>query len=232
MRSKIFIIAAMAAALFSSCQKDFSEENGDLPAGVQSGQESHFVNNSGCKDCEYVPMCSGSVYKYKDTDPNGIVHTVDYTLDYRKDTVIDGRNYKKFTAGSNSFHYLNCSSGISSSIITDNSTTVAGSKRTLLKANESVGTAWTDIINDHGTVINYSSTITEKNISVTVNGITYPDVVHVLVYGIINMPNGTSARTPRTDYYYAKGKGLIKSRAEDMNGSVSLRELISATIPN
>ncbi|MCY7291444.1 MAG: hypothetical protein LH615_04605 [Ferruginibacter sp.] len=238
MKLSISIMVAFVAIIFSSCQKDTSEETGQIPSGgttiINPGGT---VNNAGCKNCIYYPICSPSVYKYSDTGlgfPTGTVNT--YTLTYVKDTTLENKTYKKFSVTGQGNTYFNCTAGVSSSIVL-NGTTQGGNiisyaKVTVLKENAPINTSWVDTLTASGQTALYTYTIVSKGIPRTVAGINYTDVIHVHEQTTVNVA-GTIIPAGQSDYYYAKGIGLIESISfDDFTGLQILRHvLISATIP-
>jgi hypothetical protein len=231
-------MVAFVAITLSSCQKDTSEETGQLPGGATTIiTPGGTVNNAGCKDCIYYPICSPSVYKYSDTglgSPTGTVNT--YTLTYVKDTTLESKTYKKFSVTGQGNTYFNCSAGVSTSIVlngtTLSGTTISYAKVTVLKENAPVNTSWVDTLTASGQTALYTYNIVSKGIPRTVAGINYTDVIHVHEQTTVNVA-GTTIPAGQSDYYYAKGIGLIESISfDDFTGTQILRHvLISATIP-
>ena len=238
MRSKFTALAALAVIAFSSCDKDVSEEYGQLP-GTAFVSGSGLTNTSNCKDCVYYPVCSGSVYHYSDTSaasPSGT--TSDFTFQYVKDSVIEGKTYQKINGTGQQNAFFNCTSGVSTSLIL-NGTTSGGStlpyvKVTALKANEAVGATWSDIINNAGgQPATYTYTIVSKGTARTVAGHAYADVIHVHEQTTIDVPGIGVIPAGQSEYYFAKGTGLIESISfDDFSGTQILHHvLISASIP-
>jgi len=94
-----------------------------------------------------------------------------------------------------------------------------------LKENSTLNTTWTTTpaysgLVDDGTgtgnlvpaTLKYTFKITEINASITVNSVTYTNVIHVTVAPTFTVPSLgiTDGVTENDDYYYAKGIGLIK----------------------
>ena len=238
MKLKLTAVAAIAAFIFSSCEHDMSVETGSLPGGVLNGTAPAASNFSTCKDCSYYPTCSGSVYHYRDTSYGATTGTaVDYTLTYVKDTVMEGRNYQKITGAGQQNTYFNCSSGVSSSIIlggvTAGGTTVPYVKVTALKANEPVGASWADNITSSGQTALFTYTIVSKGGTKMVAGNNYADVIHVHEQTTVDIPGVGAIPAGQSEYYFAKGKGLIESISiDDFTGLQILHHiLLSANIP-
>jgi hypothetical protein len=243
---RLLVVALSSIFFLASCEKDTSEEN-SLPPGTivgagngGTGTGGGSTSGAGCKDCIYIPVCSGSVYHYNDTSfstPNG--GPLDYTLQFIKDTTIGAKVYQKFAnlGSSSPFTYYNCTNGVTTAIVY-NGTTVSGNttiteaKITGLKANEPVGATWSDVLINQGQTINYLYTIIAKGVPRTVKGILYPDVIQVHSQTSIDLA-GTSIPAGQGEYYYARGTGLIESvLTDDFTGNQVLhRVLVSAMIP-
>ncbi len=91
-----------------------------------------------------------------------------------------------------------------------------------LKENSTIGTTWTtaaysgSVDDGNGNLLpatlKYTFKITETNTSITVNSVTYSNVIHVTVapaftVAALGITDGVSEND---DYYYAKGVGLVK----------------------
>jgi hypothetical protein len=240
MRMKIYTLLAFMMIWFCSCQKDISEESGVIPdavTGTTGTTGTTGSSTSNCKDCLYYPDCSGSLYHFKDTSfvfPGGGDTT--YTYQFIKDTVIESKNYQKISVNGQ-MDYFNCTAGVSTTIAI-NATSAGGTtlpflKVTNLKANEAVGASWADIITVSGQDITYTYTIVSKGSARTVAGITYPDVIHVHEQTTENVAGLGIINAGQTDYYYARGTGLIETLSiDDFSGmQIDHRVLINATIP-
>ncbi len=228
MKKNLSALAACCLIFFTSCDKDISVEYGELNPNPVTVNASNLSN---CKDCSYSPVCSGSVYRYSDTSA-GVATTQNYTLQYLKDTMILGRTYQKIRGGAQQVSYFNCSSGMSTSIILNGGGSFV--KTTNLKANQSVGYNWSDVITGtSGQPTAYGYTIMAKGIQRTVSGKTYTDVIHVHERTSLNMPGVAPIPVERTDYYFAKGTGLIESITLDENSGQKTfhHVLLSANIP-
>lgn len=246
MKLRFPLFMAIGLILFSSCSKDISEEDGIVPdsitasgsgtggAGGTGGSGGSSV--SGCKDCLYYPECSGSVYTFSDTSFTGSGSSTTYTYQFVKDTMLEGKNYQKMSVNGQ-ISYLNCTSGVSSTIsingVSSGGTTIPYAKFTMVKANEAVGASWADVITVSGQAIVYTSTIVSKGTPRTVAGHVYPDVIHVHEQTTEDAPGIGTINAGQTDYYYARGTGLIESISiDDFSGMQILHHvLLSATIP-
>ncbi len=231
MRFSFSLAIIFIAIVFSSCQKDFTVETGLLPGGGSNSEK------NGCKDCIYYPICSGSVYKYSDTSAGSSTATAsNYTLTYIKDTLIESKTYKKFTGAGQQNTFFNCTSGVSTAIVLNGSTQggilLPYVKITTLKENAAVGTLWSDTITVNGQDAVYTYNIVSKGITKTVAGVTYADVIHVHEQTTIDLM-GTVIPAGQSEYYFARGIGLIESLSiDDFTGTQLLHHvLISASIP-
>ncbi len=241
-----FFAALVAVIFFTSCEKDVSDEsytlagallnNGTVNGGGSNGGSNGNLTN--CKDCIYYPVCSGSVYNYSDTSGGSSTGGVanNFTLTYIKDTTIENKVYQKIAGTGQQNTYFNCAAGVTTTIIlngvTQGGTTLPYVKVTALKANEPVGATYIDIINNQGQDATYTYTIVSKGTARTVASHTYPDVIHVHEQTTIDFL-GNTVPAGQSEYYFAKGVGLIESLSiDDFTGSQLLHHiLISATIP-
>ena len=226
MKTKFVYLFILSAILFS-CKKELSFENGTGNAGG-GGTVGGTGGTAGCKDCIYIPMCDGSWYTYNDTI-TGTTQIATDTLKYAKDTTIGSLTFKKFYSSTvQNSTFTNCTNGVTR-IITYNAVGASGSTvsaidLTLLKANLAVNSTWTDIIvNPIGQQVQYIDSIKEKGVSRTVSGINYPDVIHVFVTTGIDIAGIGFIVTNTTDYYYARGVGLIEAIIADPNSGTILQ---------
>ncbi|CAL1521038.1 hypothetical protein [Chitinophaga sp. MM2321] len=200
-----FLLTILAGSmLLTACSKEMSRE-GDMPA---------------TSNCDYAPYTTGSSFSY--IDINQTQDTLAYTLTVSGDTTINNVVYKK--VGDDSvFTCSNCKDGIYTqiaSILTFQGYKADDLKITYLKDNVPAGTSWEDTVavNNGGVTSSgiLKQTITEKNITKTVNGKNYTDVIVVRMdASAIILNNPVSVGTISTSYY-AKGVGLIEAdQAED-----------------
>ena len=230
-----FIILMLSFAIFS-CEKEFVVDNYD-PATGSGGIVIDTTGGGGgggaidttrnCRACEYIPTCPGTIYTYKDSSEE--VTTVSQTFTIVKDTLIGGKTYQK-SLSEGVTQYLNCTNGETTSIeyiVTNPVTnTLDELKVILLKANSPVNSTWNGTIN--GQNIDYVSKIISKGPR-TVNGINYPDVIHLNVKNSFAFPGFTQEE----DIFYARGIGAIEYIIYDMQtGAVDFhRTLQSYIIP-
>lgn len=217
-----FLILIFFGLIISSCEKEFVVENYD-PAtntgggGTIGGGDTTGGGTTGgvdttrdCKACAYIPICNGSTFTYSDTT-NGIATVATENYQIVKDTLIGSMTFQKLTDGK----FWNCTNGESTLIVyspvnIDGTTTVDEARMIMLKANEPVNTTWTSVANEsNGMSYDYVSKIVSKGAARTVAGRNYPDVIHVNIIGYITF-NGTRDENTITDYFYARGVGVIE----------------------
>jgi hypothetical protein len=230
MRTK-FIAAFAAIALFTSCQKDYSEEYGTTASNTAP------QNAFDCKACSYNPICSGSTYTYVARRGRTISggSQSSFTLNYISDSTIEGKIYKKMKGSNEQTSFFNCTAGVSTEIIITNFPQADPYvKITSLKANEAVGASWIDKVTvAPGIDEKTTSSIIEKGISRVVENKTYADVIHVRQVVTVITNGGVPVNTSHSDCYMAKGVGLIECITyDDENGGNVLqnRALVNATI--
>ena len=218
---RLLLLLVFAGITFTSCEKELSEENGNLPGigGNGGGNGGGGGSNANCKSCVYQPWCDGMEYTYIDTSGSGSVSTANQTLDLLSDTTIDGKSFQKTDAGSGSeITYHNCTNGVTL-VVALNATGAGGTQvarlnSTFIKENEPVGTTWQEINTVSGQDAIYDYEIVAKNITHTVLGVDFPDVIHVHQTLSIDLL-GTPFPQAETDYYFAKDVGLIEAYTVD-----------------
>ncbi|MEO5595506.1 MAG: hypothetical protein ABIR15_11320 [Chitinophagaceae bacterium] len=213
---KLVLYTFAAVFIFSSCQKELSFEI--TPAnGTGTGTGTGGATSTDCKSCVYMPVCDGTWYTFADT--LGTVASIfTDTLRFSKDTTIDSKTFTKiYSPASKTYAYYNCTDG-ATRLIQYNTTSLAGNTIskldiTFLKANLAVGGKWQDMLtNPLGQQVIYTDSIVAKGISRTINGKTFSDVIHVSVEtGVNDSSIGGYFAFSVTDYYFAKGIGLIEA---------------------
>lgn len=222
--AKAFSFALLLAAL-TSCQKEYSIEGYSLngpnvpptnpPTNPPINPPTNPPGNqTDCDLCEYMPICDGSTYTYVD-NMFGTQNTRNVTLEYHRDTTINGVVFQKITDGVNPQPtYFNCTNGatrlISYNNVSSGGQNVSVADMVMIKANEAVGATWTAVIDQTPTQqAHYTFKILEKGISRTVAGTTYNDVIRVN-QKMAAVVMGTSIPVSDSDYYYARDIGLIE----------------------
>lgn len=217
---KIFatIIALFCIAVLSSCQKD--ETTAPEPP-IDSIPENQ----------SYLPLTQGTFWVYKDS-ATAVTDTATVLND---ELIQDSITFKKVQLGNTS------GIGFSYYGVLGHNYYLRGEQMgisvTLQVLNDSLaaGSSWT---NDMGTIsgvpVRGKGTIIEKDITYTVQGTTYQNVIHsqyVLSYKFL----GTYLNFATYDFYFAKGIGIVKMQSSiaDNTGSiskVSSEDLIGYTI--
>ena len=222
---KICSLIIIASMVLTACQKQLNFDTPPTGNGTGGGGSTGGgTTSTDCKSCIYMPVCDGSWYTYTDTLATTPSVTTD-TLRFVKDTTIDSKTFVKiYSPISKSTTFYNCTDGatrlITYNVGTAGGNTVSVADITFIKANLPVGGKWTDkLANPLGQEVNYNSTIVEKGISRTLNGKTYNDVIHVNTETGVNAPGFGFIATNSTDYYFAKGIGLIEALLTDASGS-------------
>lgn len=222
MKTKLVYLFIVASLLFS-CKKELSFENSTAGNGGTGGGGT----NTACKDCIYVPSCDGSWYDY-DLEGFGGTQSVTDTTKYIKDTVISGVTFRKiYYPVADNYVYISCTNG-ETRFITYDATSLGGATTDIinyvvLKANGAINTTWVDNITlTSGLTYVYKSTLKEKNISRTVNGKTFSDVMHVVTDVGTNVPGIGFTVLTTSDYFYAKGVGMIEFTATDPTSGMVL----------
>jgi hypothetical protein len=241
MKKIVPFVVFLASLALAGCQKELN------------GPGNPTANNTGCKDCAFIPMCDGSVYTYIDSLPTGPRELTD-TIRILKDTSMLGLPFKEIrqSGGTGQRTFFNCNNGTTTSIATGvfisnpalpgGGITLPSVKSVFLKANEPVGGQWSDTTTYSYDVFGvtvtinafYKYTITAKGATRTVLGRTYNDVIEVKnelstqnsLLPIV-LPVGTF------NYYYAKNVGLIEVLQTEPAGGGFLqhRVLKSYSIP-
>lgn len=201
---------ALCVLLLQACRKEYSKEDMDLPVVVIP------TPVPPPEMCSYSPYKTGSSFNYQYVSVAGN-DTVLYTIDVKRDTMLDGTRYSILTSGS-AEQYVTCTDGIYSlyeqAVVLPNYKTAAGVRRFLYDYKEP-GATWFDTIN----IVNAGQqqtgllqyTMLEKGITKTVLGKVYTDVISVrqdaalLINGTVYPLNNIAT------YYYAKGVGYIET---------------------
>jgi hypothetical protein len=211
---KITILALLSCLIISlfliSCQKEVSTELGTQTGGNNSGSENK---------TSYNPTTAGSWWKYKDTASGSIstatmlkqtstINGIVYTAMLGENATIKDTAW----AASPQPNYYLYQKGVSPN---------TGSSYDLLfhylNDTAAVGTNWQYTAGQgNGFTALIQTTIVERNISMSVQGKTYSNVIHtrlVLSYDVY----GQSLDGMAYDYFTARGIGIIKVRSEGLS---------------
>lgn len=182
-------IGALAlSCLLFSCEKESS--NGEETSG--SGTD-------------YQPTTAGSEWTYNSTTA-GTYKIVSLGTD----SLIDGKKFFKFDNNKVGRQYMSKIDGVYSAY----ATSLEGNKKitAVTLKDAPVGTTWTNMFNNQGTISNYTYKIISRDGDKTVNGKTYNNVIAVEYEATTQNPLGggtlkfASGRT-----YTAKGIGGISA---------------------
>lgn len=228
----LLLFSTCITLLLASCQKEFTPEGvGNNGGGTGGGGTS----SSLCKDCLYFPTCEGSIFTFKDSSTGTAATTTTDTLHYVKDSIISAVVFRKLFNSSNRqhFYFLSCAGGVVKNIsynpISPGGTTVSKLEITALKYLADAGAQWTDTVTVQGQQLLNKNTLTQKNISYTVAGKTYPDVMHVTSLTGQNIPVVGFTALITTENYFAKGVGLIESTSvNNLSGNIVLKRSLQA----
>jgi hypothetical protein len=169
---------------------------------------------------EYLPLTDGSTWKYNYVSDGGTTDTLIVKMTGGT-TLIDGKTYYNaastyrqgtspgyFYAGNHLYATRTADQGFGSIELQ------------LLNDTASVGYQWLTIPTADGTLggtpVRTINTIKEKNITRTLNGKTFTNVIHTQVQ--LQYNNGSGFGTAVTyDFYLAKGIGLIENDANTVD---------------
>ena len=221
----------------TACQKEISFETpgaNNASGGSNGGSTGGGSSTADCKACVYMPVCNGSYYTYFDTLYTSASLVTD-TFRFVKDTTIDSKTFTAiYSPLTGSVSYYNCTDGatrlVAYNVGTAGGSTVKAADITFLKANLSVGATWQDkLTNPIGQEVTYKSKIIEKGITRTLNGQTFTDVIHTTQETGVEVTGFGFTAVTTSDYYFAKGVGLIETIAkENTGGSVYQHRVIKS----
>lgn len=211
----VLICCMLFAGMLSSCDKDYSVENG-FP--IDYGDTSLL-----CKSCIYLPWCDSSVYHYIDSSVGSTANKT-ITLRTSADTIISGITYSASTLNANRVYYR-CANGTSTTLQYNNAGVAL--INIPLQANQPTGFTWQCIQPGSGTNNIYDYKIVAKSINRQVLGREFTDVIWVHQQLSANFPLFGNVVVSETDLYYAKGIGLIESiTIDNSTGNVALHRVL------
>lgn len=212
------VAALYCLAILCSCQKEIASTPGT-------------TDTTDTTTSAYMPLTSGTYWVYKDS-ASGAYDTVtvvtgDTTINNLSFTKVHttgalGQSDSYYTINNHNYYLTGTQNGITLTMLVLNDTA-------------SVGSSWTE---DLGTISGISArgigTIIKKLDSYVVNGVTFSNVIHsrfTLSYNVV----GTYSDFGTYDFYFAKGKGIIKltSKVIDItsgNDTISTQELVDYSI--
>lgn len=213
-KSLFFALAACAA--FTACKKEVANEsiaggNTETGAKLADGQS-------------YYTTPAGETYTYVDTTSGGVSSTSISTQKSLGDTTIEEKTFAKVSGdGSRIYNYQNSDKGVTTLVAYNGSDKIT---TTVLKANEPVGTVWTDNFTNAGIATSYKWQIAEKGISRTVLGVTYNNVIKVHLQGTAAVGAKGNSTVANADYFYAPNVGLIENISYNpISGAVELHRV-------
>lgn len=225
-KSSLFFAAALCLTALS-CKKDESEE---LPSAPES----------------YMNVEAGSSRSYSFQENNPPTPPVNYTLiPAGRDTTVNGKTYKIFINSNGTLEYYNQNGnnyytlmvaplGLSEELF----------ENLYLKTDQPVNSSWDNTFSlDAGLPFPISivlnNKIVEKNVSRTINGNTYNNVIHVKSSISASIgPLPVTGLSSEINNYYAPKYGMVESSnivGIDFNGlqdsTNNITKLVSATFP-
>lgn len=222
-KNLIAIFAAVASLTFVSCNSDSGDDSG-TPSGS-----------------DYWPTAINNVWHYEDADHNMIETKIVSTQ------TIGGNLYYKFNpqsaGGVSNNTFLRKSNGsyfLKTSDATINigglTGTQTGFEFIVLKDNIAVDGTWSGSYDQTTTYTgypaieqstNYSGTILAKDVTETVDGVTYNNVIKLNLHQETSSPGSLSIIN--TEYWFAKDVGLIWSEIYTGSGATT-RTLVDYTL--
>jgi len=176
--------------------------------------------NNGVTTCEYAPFTLGSTFTY---EAGSSGNTTEVIWEAGDPETINDKTFIKvnnFYGTEENPSFFNCEDGEYNLIIQN----VAGIDGNLdliyLKENVPVNTTWQDTVyqvNSGTTTLNtYKWTYIEQKDNHIVKDNTYNDVININLVFTVEF-DGFSILTDETDYYWAKGIGLIEASGNSIN---------------
>jgi hypothetical protein len=187
---------------------------------------------SGCKECEYLPVCIQSKYTYSDTI-SGAVSTRNIEYLSSVDTTVGGKIYKKLNT-TTGVTYINCTNGASTvlayQVVSANGNTLQKFQSVMIKANAAIGDDWADTLqNPAGQTVIQNFKIVNKGVTRKLGSFTFNDVIIVGVETGIDFPGFGYFPAGYSEYYYAKGVGLIETITKDFTtGTVIMHSVVKS----
>jgi hypothetical protein len=214
---RIFILVTVVLAL-ASCTKEKSIDTlggGNPPTGGGGG--------GGTTPDTYQPVTKGSFWKYKDSAFTGQITVMTATGNQK---TIGGKTYHVVTSETTGqpaseayFYVAKPLFGMRADVNNGVATTI---EFIYLNDTASIGYTWTDNMPPvNGLPARFIGTMVEKNISRTVAGKNFTNVMHTQLHLEYDIPGLGWTNFAVYDYYVAKGVGII--RVETVSGIAGLR---------
>ncbi|HJP62295.1 MAG TPA: hypothetical protein VJ844_02580 [Mucilaginibacter sp.] len=213
MKKGLLPVLFFAAFCFSACKKD----HGVLPSGGN-----------------YLPVTEGSTWKYSYASDGGTTDTLVLKM-VGGTTQINGKTYynvlSTYKQGASQGYFYAGNHIYSTRSIAVGSNVAMEFQ--MLNDTASVGYRWISNPTDDGMIdgkpARTVNTIVEKNISRTVNGITFPHVIHTRVQLQYDSGSGFLP-TVTYDFYLAKDVGLIENDSNTLDTFYETETLFNYTI--
>ena len=216
MKKTIFILSAITTLFFAACKKDNDKNTG---------------NNT------YQPFGNGSEWKYRNTssgEAGGVDTTVNTMTAQTK--AINGKTFhvlNSVTGSDSEETYIGLHNNIYSTFVNSGFDAEEGLEIAYLNDTKAAGESWTvnTTVEDEGEEleVRIKTTIVEKGITKTVLNKAYSNVIHSQVE--LQAKFGAEFFTiSQTDYYTAKGVGVVGIYVSNGETEILRSELYSHTI--
>jgi hypothetical protein len=199
LRTFCLLAVSYCVAFLCSCNKD-SNDNPPTTDSTASGEE-------------YIPLSAGTYWVYKDSASNEF-DTATVLNDKVTQNNISFTKVQLVSSTDTSYKYYAIQDH--NYYINDELNGIAFTIRALIDT-ANVGASWVDNINVNvgsGNTVQAkgTGTIVEKLNTFTVQGQAFSDIIHTRYVLSVNML-GTNVNIATYDFYFAKGKGIIKIKA-------------------
>lgn len=208
---------------FTSCKKEMVNEN-----GIPAGNNNKIVPVDSAFTGSFYENTTGSNYTYVDSTEAGTATVEKAAIKVLGDTSIDGVSFSKISYGESSdLNYFNSTGGVTKLVSFNGEDKVTS---TILKANEPIGTVWTDYFSNDGLPGKYDWEIIAKGMSRTVLGVTYHNVIKVHMNGTAENDSKRKVAIADADYFYAPQIGLIESiNYNTLTGKTELHRVLKSS---
>lgn len=219
LRTICLLAAFFCLAFLCSCQKDTLSENPPVTDTTPASQG-------------YMPLTAGTYWVYKDSATSGydtatvlnetlVQNNITFTKVHLVSSTEDTVSY--YGVKDHNYYLYGEQSGVTLTMLVLNDTA-------------SVGSSWVyDMGTINGLPARGTGTVVEKLNTYTVQGETFSDVIHsqyVIAFNLL----GTFTDFATYDFYFAKGKGIIKIKADIMditgagNNETAVQDLVDYSI--
>lgn len=202
---KRLLVLVTVVLVLAGCQKEISSETPSSGGNPPGG-------GGGTSPDTYQPVTKGSFWKYKDSALTGLTTLMTATGNQK---TIGGKTYQVITSETTGqpategyFYVAKPLYGIRQDVNNGVATTI---EFVHLNDTASVGYAWTDNMPPvNGLVARFQGAIMEKNISKTVAGKNFTNVIHTQLNLEYELPILGWTQFAVYHYYIAKGVGIIR----------------------